>query len=307
MSATTVRSKLTSWHDVDLLHRSKVEKIARRDSSPIRGDKGKNVGPFKCAITITAGDRVENHVGNQQIGTMAKEGFTVGELETIHARGPRNGLQTELIALNAYAPAELNTERAAVLIIRGGVDALLRNIDENSVDLYEEHAKLEWDTKARMYGAVRNKHARHNLCYAKTPQKADYENGKGTVVAFDTVPILDFLMCALIGTLGEKAVGLHAEGNKYYDPSTTGIGFHGDAERKRVVAIRLGASIPLHYQWFHEGSPVGERVRLSLDHGDIYVMSEKATGNDWKRKKVPTLRHAAGCAKYTTIKPKQKK
>ena len=30
-------------------------------------------------------------------------------------------------------------------------------------------------------------------------------------------------------------------------------------------------------------------------------MSEKAVGTDWKRKKFPTLRHAAGCEKYTKI------
>lgn len=33
-------------------------------------------------------------------------------------------------------------------------------------------------------------------------------------------------------------------------------------------------------------------------------MSEKATGYDWKLKKIPTLRHAAGAEKYLTIKKK---
>ncbi len=30
-------------------------------------------------------------------------------------------------------------------------------------------------------------------------------------------------------------------------------------------------------------------------------MSEKTVGTDWKRKNIYTLRHAAGCAKYTNI------
>jgi hypothetical protein len=38
-----------------------------------------------------------------------------------------------------------------------------------------------------------------------------------------------------------------------------------------------------------------------LEHGDMYVMSEKTTGFDWKSKTKYTLRHAAGCDKYTTI------
>lgn len=34
----------------------------------------------------------------------------------------------------------------------------------------------------------------------------------------------------------------------------------------------------------------------------MYMMSEKAVGTDWLKKIIFTLRHAAGCKKYTTIK-----
>ena len=40
---------------------------------------------------------------------------------------------------------------------------------------------------------------------------------------------------------------------------------------------------------------------IQLNHGDMYIMSEKAVGNDWKLKNKPTLRHAAGAAKYTNL------
>ena len=39
----------------------------------------------------------------------------------------------------------------------------------------------------------------------------------------------------------EKCTNMVAEGNYYYDLKKCGIGFHGDAERKKVVAIRVGA------------------------------------------------------------------
>jgi hypothetical protein len=39
-----------------------------------------------------------------------------------------------------------------------------------------------------------------------------------------------------------------------------------------------------------------------LNHGDIYIMSDKAVGYDWKKRKIPTLRHAAGCKKFFNIK-----
>ena len=38
-----------------------------------------------------------------------------------------------------------------------------------------------------------------------------------------------------------------------------------------------------------------------INHGDIYVMSEKATGYDWKKRNRLTVRHAAGCEKYLKV------
>jgi hypothetical protein len=34
-------------------------------------------------------------------------------------------------------------------------------------------------------------------------------------------------------------------------------------------------------------------------------MSDKAVGNDWKKKTIYTLRHAAGCEKFTKIDDKK--
>ena len=102
--------------------------------------------------------------------------------------------------------------------------------------------------------------------------------------------------------MGDKAKELACEGNYYYDVSKCGIGFHGDGERKRVVGLRLGASIPLHYQWFQKSVPIGQRYIVELEHGDLYIMSEKAVGTDWLFRSKLTLRHAAGSKTYTTIK-----
>ena len=65
--------------------------------------------------------------------------------------------------------------------------------------------------------------------------------------------------------------------------------------------MRLGASaaMPLKFQWFQQSSPLGDVLSLDLQHGDMYVMSDKAVGHDWmKDRKGLTLRHAAGAEKY---------
>jgi hypothetical protein len=153
-----------------------------------------------------------------------------------------------------------------------------------------------------MYGRVVTKHARHNLCFAVEPQEPDYAAGKGRVVAFAQTPLLSQARANLSEILGSKAKDLAAEGNYYYDLQNCGIGFHGDSERKIVVGIRVGASLPLHFLWFLNGSPVSSSIPFDIGHGDVYFFSEKATGNDWKRKIIPTLRHAAGSRKFLTFK-----
>ena len=37
---------------------------------------------------------------------------------------------------------------------------------------------------------------------------------------------------------------------------------------------------------------------LRFNHGDIYIMSEKSVGTDWKRRASLQLVHAAGAEKY---------
>ena len=188
------------------------------------------------------------------------------------------------------------------MVVKRGVDCLLEGTNANGRDLYEELAKHDWDSKAFMYGRVVNKHARHNLCFDEEGQVPDYESGKGRVVAWSDSPLLREVRNQL-STFISKGSELAAEGNYYYDVNKCGIGFHGDAERKKVIALRVcsGKCHPLHYQWFHKGNPIGKRAVIELEDRDLYVMSEKTVGTDWKKKLIPTLRHATGIEKFTKI------
>jgi hypothetical protein len=96
------------------------------------------------------------------------------------------------------------------------------------------------------------------------------------------------------------------EGNYYYDARKCGIGFHGDTERTRVICLSVGggAEYPLRWQWFCRNKAVGSPVDVTVGSGDVYIMSEKAVGQDWKRSSLFTLRHAAGAPKYRAIQPK---
>jgi hypothetical protein len=253
---------------------------------------GFKVRKFKDTYTITFGDQAENNPGMQKIGKLSAEGFTCKELNKLYDE-LKNENKVEYINLSKYT--DVKTDDACILILRNFVSA-----DE----LYNEQKKLNYDTKALMRGKVKNKIARHNLCFSEKSQKPNYECGKGTIVSYKDVPKLHELLLKLPVMFGDKAKNLVGEANHYYDIKKNGIGFHGDGERKKVIAIRLGASMPFHFQWFQNSKPIGTRVKLILNHGDMYIMSQKAVGFDWLKRKIPTLRHAAGSEFYLTIKKK---
>jgi hypothetical protein len=247
-------------------------------------------------FTITFGDQAENHKGMQKIGELAEEGFSFKDLKKAEKWFDDKKYETELYKLHKgldECEEKYDAERAYILVVRNGLSAIV-NVDE----FFEEQEKLEKDKKAFMYGRVVNKHARHNLCFADEAQEPNYEDGQGTIVAFEEVPLLEKVRKTLPKIIGDKAKKLMAEGNYYYDVSKCGIGFHGDSERKKVIAVRIGETMPLHYQWYYKNERVGRRIKLKLHHGDIYFMSEKATGFDWKLKNKLTLRHAAGSKKF---------
>ena len=67
---------------------------------------------------------------------------------------------------------------------------------------------------------------------------------------------------------------------------------------KIVAAASFGKSRELQYKLYYQSKRIGKRVKFTLNNGDMYIMSENAVGSDWKKRKIKTLRHAAGAAKY---------
>jgi hypothetical protein len=246
----------------------------------------------KCAretinscYTLTFSEAVENHAKMEIIGEKATNGFSNQWCKEMAAK-----LGGEIYNLST-SPEE---QEAIVVVFRNGLEKLM---SLNPIEVYKEQEVLEKDSKAFMYGRVVNKKARHNLCFADWDQSPDYENKKGTIVSFNggKIPLLAKARGELYRLFGEPCRELFAEGNYYYDTSKCYIGFHGDSERKKVVGLRLGVGFPLHYRWYNRGSARPVLQTINLNSGDIYIMSEKATGNDWKHRSIHnTVRHAAG-------------
>jgi hypothetical protein len=280
--------------------------------------------PFNGTITLTFGDVAESHVGMQKLGKMADKGFIKKDLLDAKKKFDDLGYETILIKLNDFLPKSKNIEdeeekefletaktdedyQAYVFIVRNGINGLL-DIGTNE-SLLNEMLFYNWDTK--LYNekrkVVQNKLARHNLNFDDTCKKADFNNGQGTTISFKDVPLVNSIRETLPIFFGKNAENLKCEGNKYYDSHKTGIGYHGDTERKKVIGLRLGKKMNMHWMWYYNDKPRGRNVNIQLQPGDIYCMSEKTVGTDWRpnnslniKKKRYVLRHAAGSEKYTT-------
>lgn len=271
----------------------------------MRGRK-KKVKPIpEEAFSITICESGENHTGMEILGEKAEQGFSINELMEAKEKAERDGFECEYFDLKELGLSEEKerygrADEAGVLVIRdilGKFGATKKGLKDEMKSF--DCDKQYFDTRRQK---VLNKNARHNVCFAYKSQKADIANKKGTIIDINSLENLKLVISNLYLYFGEKARGLIAELNHYYNVSKCGIGYHGDTERRIVICVRLGASIPMFYSWYENSKRVGKRIELpQINEGDMYVMSDKAVGWDWKLRKNNrlTLRHAAGCEKYT--------
>lgn len=253
--------------------------------------------PNASTYTLTFSESIVTHQGMQPTGTRGTTGFSTQQLKEWAKQ-----FDGELVPLHQDHQPE-----AYLCIFR---DGLCRVLDIDADALFEEQKQLKKDTIALMKGRIVNKRARYNLCFAdfeRIATTSDVSEGKGSVVNFASQPILSDLRYQLGAVFGNECQHLYAEGNYYYDIQKTHIGWHGDTERTKVIGIRLGEDFPLHFRWYYRSNnskdglwnynftPMNKIQTFTLRHGDVYIMSDKATGHDNVRSNESwMLRHAAG-------------
>lgn len=256
---------------------------------------------YKNRFAITFGEVAIHHIGSTEIGNKLTNGYSTNELLEISQKLHEKNIDNKLIKLSDFLPKELQKENdASVLLIKNGVKYLLK--DENAANnLYNEQLSITYDQKyfdTRRQKTL-NKRARYNIVFGDNEVKASDDYKKFSIKSFSDLKYLKKVRKKLSKKFGSKAKNLNAEGNKYFEEKS-GIGFHGDSERRIVICVSLGKSTTLRYRWRLSGSSknVYNPIDLKLDHGDIYIMSKKATGYDWRKRSQVRVVHAAGFKKY---------
>lgn len=261
------------------------------------------------SISCTFGPVAENGAGkNQKIGTDLEHGFTKEELLDAKKKLKSLGVKAKLYNLTNLLkglklPKDMPKPNLAYLLVAPKlIPAILAPHTEE--DLTNElKADSLYDKKKWIRGGIKNSRARICCCVSDFSQHADYSAIPvlGTVHNFTSLRHLNRLRKANEEIFGEKAKNFHCELNKYHH-NKAGIGPHGDAERKAVVCYKCGKRrMKLQFQWYWKFQKISQIFEIELGEGDCYVMSEYATGYNWKRSSIPTLRHSSGRENSTHI------
>ena len=294
---------------------------------PKPNEKGPRTEPLPrnknwWAKVVTWCDRGENENGMQMIGELAEKGVTAERLLEIKKEQEAMGTKCDYYDLTELLDeAELKRmgvkelPPAAVLVLRGGISELLGENDA-WMKVEDELERCKDDKHALMYGDVRLKSARWNWCFGEFQQDPDYKNGRGSVYdirekQFEYLNHLREQATKLVDyPLGPDKMLLCGEVNHYYDCTFTGIGWHGDKERRIVVGSRHGpgtVDMPVKWCWLKKENvrqPSGKYLQETTYYGkeqwvyvgrdDLYIMSEHAVGRNWKDLGVPALVHSSG-------------
>ena len=219
-------------------------------------------------------------------------------------------LDLNALSLNDTVNDLPDDDQARVLLLRNYI-ANWHGGHENDVEIYKEIAPIrvmreyldpnKYRTEivdgkeVKVRGKRMNKRARTNLCFVpdREQEPAVFE-GKGTIYDLKKMKAMNECVERLRDDIAKGLIEIGSktkviinvvEGNRYYDLKTTGIGFHGDTERVVVICISIGGwQYPMRWQWFKDGMPIGKPIDIRLNSGDVYIMSEKAVGADWKLK-----------------------
>lgn len=226
-------------------------------------------------FSICFGDKVCYNNEMQMIGE-EQRGFNLDELNTFKSFFLKKNIDAQIFDLSFNTNAD-----AYILIAKKGLECFT-----SSIDLLYELDKLERDDKVYFRGRIVNSCIKHNLCFDDIDQEPDIENKKGRITSFTKTPVLNHVRESL--NLFDKDLKAHVK--YYYDIDKCNTSFQG-SENKVHIGIRLGANMTLRFGWFYRHKQIGGNIDFDLEDGDIYILSEKATGYDYNNKYKLTLRH----------------
>lgn len=205
--------------------------------------------------------------------TLTVEPFTLIELQ--------NQLYGDIINLNTILKQFDNrhTELADILLVKNYI----------TDNIYEDLLNVNWDKKIFLRNKIVNRIEKYVITINKEKQEPNYNIGEYRVLKYDNFDTLNNLKDKLLLLFNQES--FICQGDYYYNHEKLNLKYQG-SKVNNMICIHLGDPIKLSYKWFFANKSVSDDFMITLNHGDLYIMNEKATGHDCKLKKNTVLKYS---------------
>lgn len=248
-------------------------------------DKLNFLRQLNVSFSIMFEDKIEGYK-TETIGQTSQFGFSNQDLFNLKQSFPDN---TELINLKEMLPPILHEfPDVYILVLKnhfGDLSNDLLNVcvnPENSSN--NEITGICWDK----FKVRTNKNCDKLLVQMKDKYRLifnDLQDGykknfqpeyqTSTIYNYQRIPSLNQIKQYLDRVFNFNSV---IEGYCYYDINESFTPFHRDRDRRKLLLLRLGKSLPVNFRWYHGTIHCSAIFSLNLNHGDLLIMSDSVNG-----------------------------
>lgn len=249
--------------------------------------------PDDSSLIVTASDCVPNGAGmfGEELGfgvltkrdilRMSSKLSARGLTPTIHIFDHPNG-----------------KEAAYILECPKFAQTCFENEDEYQ-EMFANLANLEYSTTRVVNGRQVPFAHYHELIINSGEQQLFQEPGSKLHV-MSNVDKFEKMFGALQTLSGLRNSTLATNVHRFFHTDFSGEFFKGKNKGTYgTFKIFMGASpLPLSFQYFQNGEPVGDRLKLTPENGGLLVLCERASGVGWRNHNACCVRHAIGNERF---------
>lgn len=192
---------------------------------------------------------------------------------------------------------------AHVLVCEDFLSAIERASGQNAditEQLYESLNSLQCDERRVSRGHVLPIHGEGSACIGSISRQGSPEDGVGTVHDRESVPGFSELSATFVKMFGGKGAHISWYMKKFKQASDCCHNFIGSdigtwGMARIVVGRPSNFEVPMQFQWWFKGMPIGWRRKITLKHGTLVLLDgDYAFGRNWRKTNELTMRNALG-------------
>lgn len=236
----------------------------------------------RSSIHLLFSDVASHGEKMEKIGLICDSGFTNENIITYY-----NNLNSENVCIynvKSVLPQTLyQIPDCYVLVMKGYFseisDSLLTTLStpESSSDSFI--TGVNWDTKRVTISGLSDNVLGYKLVFADLGHNWKYNfsqsENRGTIYNSSLIPSLNLMQSILQNEVGYLPV---VEATYYYNNQLCYTPLHKTNNRKKIVGLGLGSTIPLQFVWYHSKQRCSDSFSIPIEHGDLYIISEAAAG-----------------------------